>query len=447
MHGRVVVLASLLAVVGASSQVAAQAPAQAPGGDTASHRGFLARHCTSCHNQRLKTAGLSLDTLNLSEVGAHVAIWEKVVAKLRAGAMPPVGRPQPDEAARTTFVTWLETELDRAAAGSPNPGRPAAFHRLNRTEYQNAIRDLLALELDVSRLLPARRCGVWVRQCVGRAVDFAGAAGRVFVGRAPHQQAGGWRSDRVSGSRRPTPSARCSSRKSGMSEDLPFGSRGGAAVRHTFPLDGEYVLKLRFDGPGDGRGPIRDAARRREGGRRHAARTRVGRHGRLGRRRGSRAAHRPARTRSAWSCSSGCWPPRAGSRRSSRGATAASSPRPSAPGSTCASTTSRSTGRSARPRSATRRAAARSSRAARRRRTTRRRARRGFSGRSHAARTGARSTAATSSRSSPPTAARAATAATSMRGSGLRSSGCSSSSTSCIAARSIRRRPLRHRIA
>jgi mono/diheme cytochrome c family protein len=155
MHGRVVVLASLLAVVGASSQVAAQAPVQAPGVDSASHRGFLARHCTSCHNQRLKTAGLSLDTLNLSDVGAQVAVWEKVVAKLRAGAMPPVGRPQPDEAARTTFVTWLETELDRAAAGSPNPGRPAAFHRLNRTEYQNAIRDLLALELDVSRLLPA----------------------------------------------------------------------------------------------------------------------------------------------------------------------------------------------------------------------------------------------------------------------------------------------------
>src|SRR5687767_14389066 len=136
MRGRVVtVLAGFLAVAGAPSIGSAQQPA----GDSSSHRGFLARHCTACHNERLKTAGLALDSLNLSAVGEHVVVWEKVVSKLRAGAMPPVGRPQPDDVARTAFVTWLETELDRAAAKSPNPGRPAAFHRLNRTEYQNAI--------------------------------------------------------------------------------------------------------------------------------------------------------------------------------------------------------------------------------------------------------------------------------------------------------------------
>src|SRR5688572_18150091 len=116
MRRRVVVFAGLLAVLAAPSIGSAQ-----PVADSSSQRGFLARHCTACHNQRLKTAGLALDTLNLSAVGDHHATWEKVVAKLRAGAMPPIGRPQPDEAARTTFVTWLETELDRAALTSPNP--------------------------------------------------------------------------------------------------------------------------------------------------------------------------------------------------------------------------------------------------------------------------------------------------------------------------------------
>src|SRR5262245_3682311 len=244
MRCGVVVLAGLVAIVGESSRLYAQASAS----DSSAHRGFLARHCTSCHNQRLKTAGLALDRLNLSAVGEQVAVWEKVVAKLRAGAMPPVGRPQPDESARTTFVAWLETELDRAAARSPNPGRPAAFHRLNRTEYQNTIRDLLGLDLDVSRLLPADDAAYGFDN-VSDVLSISPARLDAYLSAAR-------RISRLAVGD-PTASPEVVTYAFGkmllqeerMSEDLPFGSRGGAAIRHTFPLDGEYALKLRFDGP------------------------------------------------------------------------------------------------------------------------------------------------------------------------------------------------------
>ena len=244
MRCGVVVLAGLVVAVGGSSGLFAQTPAS----DTSVHRGFLARHCTSCHNQRLKTAGLALDTLNLSAVGDQVAVWEKVVTKLRAGAMPPVGRPQPDESARTTFVAWLESELDRAAARSPNPGRPAAFHRLNRTEYQNAIRDLLGLDLDVSRLLPADDAAYGFDN-VSDVLSISPARLDAYLSAAR----------RISRLAVGDPGAapeiatytfgKMLLQEERMSEELPFGSRGGAAFRHVFPLDGEYVLKLRFDGP------------------------------------------------------------------------------------------------------------------------------------------------------------------------------------------------------
>ena len=91
----------------------------------------------------------------MTDVGAHAEVWEKVVRKLRAGAMPPAPRSRPDAATYETFTTWLETELDRAAAARPDPGRTDTFHRLNRSEYHNVIRDLLALDVDVAALLPA----------------------------------------------------------------------------------------------------------------------------------------------------------------------------------------------------------------------------------------------------------------------------------------------------
>src|SRR5262245_21334780 len=109
-------------------------------------RTLLAQYCVTCPNRTLKTAGLSLETLDLADVSANAAIWETVALKLRSGSMPLAGRPRPDAATTGTFVASLETELDRAARAHPNPGR-AVVHRLNRTEYANAVRDLLALDI------------------------------------------------------------------------------------------------------------------------------------------------------------------------------------------------------------------------------------------------------------------------------------------------------------
>ena len=148
----IVALAGLCSSVSAQTQLPRQAAAPTPQGDT------LRTYCVTCHNQRLKTAGLSLDTLDIEDVGPSAAVWEKVIAKLRTGAMPPVGRPRPDEERTAGLVAFLEDSIDRAAAAAPNPGRPAV-HRLNRAEYTNAIRDLLAVDVDGQALLPADDSG------------------------------------------------------------------------------------------------------------------------------------------------------------------------------------------------------------------------------------------------------------------------------------------------
>ena len=119
-----------------------------------SPRAALDRYCVTRHNQRLKTAGLTLDQIDLAHPGQRAEEWEKVVRKLRTGAMPPSNAPQPSAQDRTALVSWLESSLDTAAAAHPNPGRTDTFRRLNRTEYQNAIRDLLALDIDAAALLP-----------------------------------------------------------------------------------------------------------------------------------------------------------------------------------------------------------------------------------------------------------------------------------------------------
>ena len=129
-------------------------PASGAGESPDTHRALISRYCVTCHNESTRTAGLALDSLDLSQVGPHASTWEKVVRKLRGGVMPPVGRPRPTRMASEGLATWLEIELDRWAATHPNPGRKQAFHRLNRTEYQNTIRDLLALDIDVGSRLP-----------------------------------------------------------------------------------------------------------------------------------------------------------------------------------------------------------------------------------------------------------------------------------------------------
>ena len=213
---------------------------------SSSHRALLDRYCVTCHNERLRTAGLTLDTVDLADVAAEAEVWEMVVRKLRADAMPPGGRPRPDRGASAALVTWLETALDRAAAERPDPGRRPAIHRLNRTEYANAVGALLGLEVDARELLPADDTDVHGFDNIAdvlstspalleRYMSAARKVSRLAIGLAP---AG--------------PSLRTYDvpqelfQVARMSEDLPFGSRGGFAIRHHFPVDGEYVIRVRL---------------------------------------------------------------------------------------------------------------------------------------------------------------------------------------------------------
>jgi hypothetical protein len=198
------------------------------------------QYCVTCHNQRAKTAGLTLDTIDIAQVPARSDVWEKVVRKLRAGAMPPPGAPRPDPATYQGLSRWLETELDRAAAEKPDPGQPLV-HRLNRAEYTNAIRDLFAMDVDVTALLPADDSSFGFD-------NVADALGVSPVLLERYLSAAG----RISGlavgdpNLRPietTYRIRPDVTQTEHVEGLPLGTRGGLLVRHMFPLDGEYVIK------------------------------------------------------------------------------------------------------------------------------------------------------------------------------------------------------------
>ena len=231
------VLSAALGVTAASAQ---------PADDASPHRAVLDRYCVVCHNARLRTAGLALDTADLSDVASDSAVWEHVIRKLRVGAMPPPGRPRPDRGDARALVGFLETALDRAAAADPGVGRTETFHRLNRAEYRNAVRDLLEVEVDVSALLPADDADEHgfdnmaavlsvSPALLERYLSAARKISRLAVGLAP-----------------PVPSVETHRiplllyQDDRLSEDLPFGSRGGVAVRHRFPVDGEYSVRLRL---------------------------------------------------------------------------------------------------------------------------------------------------------------------------------------------------------
>ena len=140
-------------LAGAAIGLALLVPSTDAVAPVSSPRLVLDRYCVTCHNDRLKTAGLTLDQIGVAP-GERAEQWEKVVRKLRTGAMPPSNAPQPSAQDRTALVSWLESSLDTAAAAHPNPGRTDTLRRLNRTEYQNAIRDLLSLDIDAASLLP-----------------------------------------------------------------------------------------------------------------------------------------------------------------------------------------------------------------------------------------------------------------------------------------------------
>ncbi len=234
-------------VLGASRQTASSAVPSASGPLqhelAVNYRGLVDKYCVTCHNQRAQQAGLMLDRVSIEHLAQNAATWEKVVKKLRTGAMPPVGMPRPDEATMNSFVAWLEKSLDREAATTPNPGRPSV-HRLNRTEYANAIRDLLGLEVDVSTLLPPDTTGFGFDNVADVLSVSPGLLERYLAAaRKISRLAVGDPTVRPDVQRYTLPFMILVQDKR-MNDDLPFGSRGGTAIRHYFPVDGDYVLKI-----------------------------------------------------------------------------------------------------------------------------------------------------------------------------------------------------------
>ena len=206
--------------------------------NASTERALLDRTCVPCHNQTLKTAGLMLDRLDLAQVGEHADVWEKVVRKLRAGMMPPSGMPRPEPATYEAMIAWLENELDRKAiANLPPPG----LHRLNRTEYANAIRDLLALEIDPSKFLPSDDSTRGFDNIAGALslspallegyTSAAGKISRMAIGDVTEATQATYR----------VPS---DTSQEYHIEGLPFGTRGGLVAQHEFPADGDYVFKV-----------------------------------------------------------------------------------------------------------------------------------------------------------------------------------------------------------
>src|SRR5271155_4373044 len=240
-------LALVGCVIGYRPAAGQSAPGKTASLATAStERALLNQYCVTCHDDELKTANLSLEKLDLTTVGEHPEVWEKVIRKLRAGMMPPPGMPRPPLAKYEELRDWLEGQIDRTAAAHPNPGS-VVLHRLNRTEYANAIRDLLDLDIDVSTLLPADDSARGFDNVAGSLTlsptlleAYTTAATRVA-----RTAVGFWKS--------PTEAAYISPGDTSQTQHLdglPFGTRGGMKVRYSFPSDGEYKFTVQNFGLG-----------------------------------------------------------------------------------------------------------------------------------------------------------------------------------------------------
>ena len=227
-------------------QLAAPAPQVQPAPsslDASQHQSVLDRYCTACHNATARTGGLSLDGVDLADVDQNGAILEKIARKLDRGEMPPLGRPRPDQAVSREIASSLTRALDAAAAANPKPGRPA-LHRLNRTEYANAIRDLLGFDIDVVELLPPDDS----THGFDNIADVLGVSPELLES---YVAAGRKISRLALGNPAVTPVAVVyrtapDANQDGHLEGLPFGTRGGLAVDHVFPVDGEYEFKIRL---------------------------------------------------------------------------------------------------------------------------------------------------------------------------------------------------------
>ena len=246
---RVPLFALALLVVGVAATVAAAPAAGQPAAEAGAGvdgQALIDRYCVTCHNDRLETGGFSFEPLDVAAVAAHPEAWEKVVRKLRAGAMPPRPRPRPDQETYDDFRAWLEGELD-AAAADVNPGRTETFHRLSRTEYRNAVRDLLALDVSVDDLLPADDTSYGFD-------NIAGVLGVSPTLMERYLSAARKISRLAVASPVPSPTAETFRIASDLGQDsrmerLPFGTRGGTVVDYIFPEDAEYVFEILPDGP------------------------------------------------------------------------------------------------------------------------------------------------------------------------------------------------------
>lgn len=258
------VLAALLTASGAVIPSASLAQPVGDGIGADAVRTMLDGYCVTCHNEgvvqgedaaasplvaQLRLTGLAFDSMDVSDVAAHPDVWEAVVSKLRVGAMPPVGRPRPDQSTITGVVSWLETTLDRAALERPNPGRRPALHRLSRTEYQNAVRDLLGLtdlpkELDIEVMLPADNA----------TSGFDNLADLLFVSPTLMERylAAARKISRLAiGDPTMLPIVDTYQLDRDLVQDahldgMPLGTRGGTSVRSHLPLDGEYLITVQF---------------------------------------------------------------------------------------------------------------------------------------------------------------------------------------------------------
>jgi hypothetical protein len=228
---------SILVVLDAASSAIA-APLS-----TKTFSGLIEQHCVHCHDSGAREGELDLDTILTQDISKNTEVWEKALRKLDARQMPPIGEDRPSEAEYTSITNHLITTLDAAAVVQPTPGRTDTFRRLNRTEYQNAIRDLLALEIDATALLPPDESshgfdhitvGDLPPALLTRYVQAAQRISRLAVGRPRSRPDGA--------TYRIQPDVTQENHLPG----LPLGTRGGGLFRHTFPRDGEYEIQIRL---------------------------------------------------------------------------------------------------------------------------------------------------------------------------------------------------------
>ncbi len=215
-------------------------------------RELVTKYCVSCHNQKLKTANLALDSTDAVHVSNSAETWEKVIVKLRSRSMPPPGIPRPDNATYNTVAGWLESEIDHASATHLNPGRSASLHRLNRHEYSNSVRDLIGVEVDPEVILPPDEQAfgfdtnadalAMEPSLLDRYVSAAARIAREAIG-DPTIPAGFERYGAIKNNSNEQTYLRQWDR---LGEEFPLGSRGGIAAKHYFPVDGEYVFKLKL---------------------------------------------------------------------------------------------------------------------------------------------------------------------------------------------------------